>query len=412
MSLCKRGGVWYYDFWFHGANYRKSTGTSNKVAARQIESALRVRLAKGESGIFDHTNVPTVREFGPQFEKSVEIQCLGEEGTIAAWKEGLRRLLEYAPLASRRLDLIDEQLIENFKENQLGLISRKGKPLKISSINRRLATLRRLVRIAYDRRIIDRPPKVRILPGDEKREFVLSYELEPVYLKLTTPDLHDLALIILDAGTRPGEAAELRWSNVIMKPALGARFGYIRIREYADQTLKSSFAIRNLSLTGRVAEMFAERLKSKDGEFVFPGRRSKNSPMCITSLDHQHALVREKLIAELKLSAEAAEEMTEQFVLHSLRHTACTRLGESGCDAFKIQKIAGHSSIVISQRYVHVAGGPGNQLREARRHEPNPAAGSGPGHPGGRGGRKGPPSFCEIRQGRRRRICINLLLSN
>ena len=30
-----------------------------------------------------------------------------------------------------------------------------------------------------------------------------------------------------------------------------------------------------------------------------------------------------------------------------------TRLGEAGADAFSIQKIAGHSSIVVSQRYVH-----------------------------------------------------------
>lgn len=40
------------------------------------------------------------------------------------------------------------------------------------------------------------------------------------------------------------------------------------------------------------------------------------------------------------------------FVLHSLRHTILTRLGESGADA-SLQRIAGHSSIVVSQRYIH-----------------------------------------------------------
>jgi hypothetical protein len=30
-----------------------------------------------------------------------------------------------------------------------------------------------------------------------------------------------------------------------------------------------------------------------------------------------------------------------------------TRLGESGVDAFNIMRIAGHSSIVVSQRYIH-----------------------------------------------------------
>ena len=41
------------------------------------------------------------------------------------------------------------------------------------------------------------------------------------------------------------------------------------------------------------------------------------------------------------------------YVLHSTRHTFSTRLGKAGADAFTIQKLAGHSSITISQRYVH-----------------------------------------------------------
>ena len=42
-----------------------------------------------------------------------------------------------------------------------------------------------------------------------------------------------------------------------------------------------------------------------------------------------------------------------EFVLYSLRHTFLTRLGESGCDAWTLARIAGHSSITISARYVH-----------------------------------------------------------
>jgi len=40
-------------------------------------------------------------------------------------------------------------------------------------------------------------------------------------------------------------------------------------------------------------------------------------------------------------------------VLHSLRHTFLTRLGEAGVDAFTIMRIAGHSSVTVSQKYVH-----------------------------------------------------------
>ena len=45
--------------------------------------------------------------------------------------------------------------------------------------------------------------------------------------------------------------------------------------------------------------------------------------------------------------------LSGEFVLHSLRHTYGTRLGESGAEAFTIMRLMGHSSITISQRYVH-----------------------------------------------------------
>jgi integrase len=41
------------------------------------------------------------------------------------------------------------------------------------------------------------------------------------------------------------------------------------------------------------------------------------------------------------------------FVLYSLRHTFLTRLGQSGCDAWTLARIAGHSSVAMSGRYVH-----------------------------------------------------------
>jgi hypothetical protein len=41
------------------------------------------------------------------------------------------------------------------------------------------------------------------------------------------------------------------------------------------------------------------------------------------------------------------------FVLYSLRHTFLTRLGASGCDVWTLMRLAGHSSITMSMRYVH-----------------------------------------------------------
>lgn len=49
----------------------------------------------------------------------------------------------------------------------------------------------------------------------------------------------------------------------------------------------------------------------------------------------------------------ATLNMPAGFVLHSLRHTYGTRLGEGGADAFSIMRLMRHSSVTVSQRYVH-----------------------------------------------------------
>lgn len=73
---------------------------------------------------------------------------------------------------------------------------------------------------------------------------------------------------------------------------------------------------------------------------MFPNE-AQDKPISPTSVAHQHARVRVKL------------KLPEGFIVHSLRHTMLTRLGEAGADAFTIMRIAGHGTIVVSLRYVH-----------------------------------------------------------
>lgn len=49
----------------------------------------------------------------------------------------------------------------------------------------------------------------------------------------------------------------------------------------------------------------------------------------------------------------AALRLPADAVIHSFRHTFGTRLGEAGADAFTIMRAMGHSSVVVSQKYVH-----------------------------------------------------------
>ena len=66
-----------------------------------------------------------------------------------------------------------------------------------------------------------------------------------------------------------------------------------------------------------------------------------------TSVSHLH-----REVVALEIASKRRPIFGTDFVMHSLRHTMLTRLGESGVDAFTIMRTAGHISVVDSQRYV------------------------------------------------------------
>jgi integrase len=335
MSIYKRGHVYWYEFSFNGERIRESARTGNDKAARQIEAAHRVRLAKGEAGIHEQPPAPTLAKFAPRFQREIETVCADKPATMGFYEEKLRRLLSDSQLAGAHLDAIDESVIDGYKQRRTRQPSRYGRPLSPASVNRELATLRRLLRLAQEWKVLDRVPRIRLLRGERNREFVLSHALEPKYLEAAPQPLRDVAILILETGVRPGEAVGLQWPDVRLQQAVHAKFGYIVIRGG-----KSRNAKRNLRLTARAADMLKARKATTKSDWVFPGDEPE-AAILGTSLDHQHATVREAL------------KLPQDFVVHSLRHTMLTRLGEAGADAFSIMKIAGHSSVTVSQRYVH-----------------------------------------------------------
>ena len=90
--------------------------------------------------------------------------------------------------------------------------------------------------------------------------------------------------------------------------------------------------------------------KTTKSDWVFAGD-APDRPILGTNLAHMHTKV-----CRPGKGKSRKNHFPSDFVLHSLRHTALTRLGEAGADAFTIMKLAGHSSVTVSQRYVHPTG--------------------------------------------------------
>jgi len=334
MSIFKRGNVYWYHFLFNGEHVQRSTKQGNPRTARQIEAAHRTALAKGEVGIEERKAAPMFADLAKRFLAHVEARHENKPQTVQFYAAKLNRLLEYAPIAAARLDRIDEGVVE-------GYVVARRVSVGPATVNRELATLRRMLRLAHEWKEIQRVPRIRLLTGERVRDFVLSRKQEEIYLAACPQPLHDIAVLMLVTGLRIGEALHLEWADVTLVPVNGARFGFLRVREG-----KSKNARRVIPLTDRAAAMLRERMESKATQFVFANREGK--PYLGTSINHLH-----RNVCCPKIEGKRRAIFPADFVMHSLRHTMLTRLGESGVDAFTIMRIAGHSSIVVSQRYIH-----------------------------------------------------------
>ncbi len=300
----------------------------------------------GRFGLATAKPCPTLKKFlNGKFLEHVRTHHKAKPRTVKFYEEKVRRLLDATDWTDKRLNEIDEAAIKKYVTTRSKHTIRPKQKIKPASINRELATLRHALHLAHEWRYLNRVPKIRMLPGEINREFVLSDDMETHYL----------------------EAVNLEWEgSVNLTPAQGAELGYIFVRKG-----KSKNARRVVPLTQRSLEMLVfRRAFYADSRWVFPGRK-KDSHFTIFALDNQHRALREKLLkcsdcglvrirgkkARVICTAcgsDAADPLFgAEFVIHSLRHTFGTRLGESGADAFTIMKLMGHSSVTVSQKYVH-----------------------------------------------------------
>jgi hypothetical protein len=118
MAIYKRGSIYWYQFQFNGQRIQQNAQTSNKEAARQIEAAHRVRLAKGEAGVIERPQPPTLKNFAPKFESAIVTICAEKPATVRFYQEKMRRLLADRHLCALHLNAIDEAAIDGYKQRR------------------------------------------------------------------------------------------------------------------------------------------------------------------------------------------------------------------------------------------------------------------------------------------------------
>jgi len=353
MAVYKRGKIWWYKFNWNGEPIRESTKQTNKRTAEQMEATHKTSLAKGEVGLRDRKLAPTLADFAEKdFLPFVRSTSAGKPRTVSFYENTAKNIIGFAKLANLRMDAINADVLAEFGAR------RREAGMETSTINRDLATVRRMFHLAQEwGRVATVLPKVKMLAGEKQRERVLTHEEEQKYMDAATelgrrldesyrlaltgiravrrgeqpqmPDaylLRDVGAVLLDCGLRPEECHRLKWENL--------RDGAIEVF-----VGKRKASRRRVPASQRVLSILGMRQAASKSDWIFPAD-TESGHIEASTLKKRH-------------SAAVTAAKVAPFVPYDMRHTCLTRWAKV-MDPFTLKKLAGHADLNTTMRYVHL----------------------------------------------------------
>jgi len=179
--------------------------------------------------------------------------------------------------------------------------------------------------------------------SNTRQRYLKQYEADALLaeLKARSPQTHDLSLLSLHTGMRFSEITGLTWGCIDLE---AKRIHVLNAKGDKDRTLP---------MTEAAFSLLAGLRKGRADELVFPSRTGGRIYHVSKSFDDA--------VKALGLN-EHVTDPKHRFTFHCLRHSHASWLIETGADLYLVQKLLGHSTPVVTQRYSHVAD---EQLAEA-----------------------------------------------
>jgi len=319
VGLVKRGNVWWMNLIFQGQRIRRSTGTTNRALADSIMAKVKVQLIEGQ--YFDRLEekTRTFDELMDRFEREHLVK-LASRQTGQVFVKRFR-----AFFGGRTLAEITPRLIVDYKSTRYAV------GVKPASINRELTCLRKafnLARREWEWCRENPVSRVSLEKGANKRDRWLTEGEEARLLTVCPSWLRELVVFALHSGMRLGEILSLTWNAVDL------------FRRTATVFRSKNGERRTVPLNHTVMALLTEKAKVRHlkTSLVFPSQAG-------TPLDPNH------LRRALRPAMAKAGIVDCHF--HDLRHTFATRLVQSGVDLYKVQRLLGHKSPMMTQRYAH-----------------------------------------------------------
>ncbi len=317
---------WYYDFRVNGRRYRASTETSDKHRARDIEARERARILAGRHGIRRQPDI-TFREFARVYLRDhAELH----KRSVERDREIIKTLDRF--FGSVLLHELTAHRIEQFKRDRLQGTwrahkqrQRRAQPVRPATVNRELDTLKSILSKAVEwGRLVESPARhIKRLRIDNRRTRILSMDEQRRLLQACQGKIRAIVAMALFTGARIGELLTLRWDQCDQ-------------REIVFLNTKNG-KVRRLPMSPTLRAILQEQPQVTD--YVFANPRTQEPYTAITA-SFRRALARAKI--------DAAE-----VTVHTLRHTALSRMIAAGYDDYTVMEISGHSSTRMLARYMH-----------------------------------------------------------
>ncbi len=157
-------------------------------------------------------------------------------------------------------------------------------------------------------------------------------------------DAYALYATAVFTGMRQGELAGLRWDRVDFEN------GIITVDHSYDGTTKNG-SLRHVPLQGVLLPILRAWRLRRSGDLVFAntvGKMLKENDRIFRERFH-------KVLDDAEFPRPKAGRWSHYIRFHDLRHTFASHWMITGGERFKLQRILGHSSPMMTERYVHLS---------------------------------------------------------
>ncbi|MBE6446933.1 MAG: tyrosine recombinase [Alphaproteobacteria bacterium] len=211
---------------------------------------------------------------------------------------------------------------------------------KVSSIKRKISSLKQFFKFLYAEELIDKNPMAfisqpktgralpKILSESDIEKLKVAAKCMPTYEEQLRMDL--ILYLLYGSGLRVSELISLKVSSFVENK-------FIRIFGKGRKE-------RIVPVTSKVSALLAEwRELHQDSQWIFP------------SVDPSRHITRQRIFQLIKQMARLSGIDVGKISPHVLRHAFATHILDHGADLLSVKKMLGHRDIATTEIYTHVS---------------------------------------------------------